>query len=312
MKKINYVDYFKVFENKQKKSIVISIGEYHEFYDCADEKSLDVNSIIGNIFAFYKNTINRIVHAEFPPSFKRRFANQIKQEVANNASVNILVELDMNRCADYEPDPIDAYDSNLFRVCDDFLKNKKKWKWIPIDIRNGIVFLPYLLDITNEIIMYEKYLTEVKVHNLVEDFLLYKPEIDFFLQNYHSDNFFKKQILLSYKKIKKIFKNCTDKTMLDVKPIGYLIGNIITALQDIYCAEFIKNDTINIIYSGASHNRNMESYFRKNNYKIILAGKNTKVNCTSVDLNSLNKILADFYFDAEIEFRQNIGLGLRR
>ena len=51
MKKINYVDYFKVFENKQKKSIVISIGEYHEFYDCADEKSLDVNSIIGNIFA---------------------------------------------------------------------------------------------------------------------------------------------------------------------------------------------------------------------------------------------------------------------
>ena len=45
MKKVNYVDYFKIFENKKNKSIVISIGEYHNMYNCGDEKSLDINII---------------------------------------------------------------------------------------------------------------------------------------------------------------------------------------------------------------------------------------------------------------------------
>ena len=307
MKKINYVEYFKVFENKKNKSIVISIGEFHEFYNCGDsEAALDVNNIIGDIFAFYKNTINNFIQRSFHPNFKRGFMNQIRRDVSRDDSVNVLVELDMTRCAgSYEP-LNNVYDSNLFRVCDDFLKNKKKWKWIPIDRRSKIVFLPYLTKIINKIMKYKKYLTESKVYNIVEDFLMYKEEIDSFLESYPNDNFFKKQILLSYNKIKKIFKTCRDKTMLDIKTIGHLVGNIITAMQDIYCVDFIQNDKINIIYSGASHNRNIESFFRKNNYKVILKGKLNSINCTTIDLDLLNKILLNFYSNKILEIKNKL------
>ena len=163
MKKVNYVDYFKIFENKKNKSIVISIGEYHEMYNCGDEKSLDVNNIIGDIFAFYKNKINNVIKSHNIK--KKEIVNKLNLDVKNDDSINLLIEMDILRCEDiYEPsdyktddgDIIQVYESNLFQVCHELLINKKKWKWTPIDTRLNMDFLSILINITKTLHEYRK------------------------------------------------------------------------------------------------------------------------------------------------------------
>lgn len=323
MKKVNYVDFFKIYENKDRKSIVISIGEYHEFYNCDDDKSIDVNNIIGDIFAFYKNIAHNVIKSRLGPASSKKstalqpassksnkinrkeIINKINAIVKADDSVNILIEIDRTLCTDvYAPvkeqdeygNMIEVYESNLFQVCHELLINKKKWKWTPIDTRANLIFLKLLTDITKRLHIYTKYITEIEVYDMVEDLLLYKDDIYLFLEDYNAGNYFKKKIISSVSKIEKLYNKCVNKKYFDSAAIGHLVVNITCSLQDIYCAEFIRENKINIIYTGAAHNKNMDPFFHKNGYKIINRGKVAKTaNCTTIDTRSIYEILNNFY-----------------
>jgi hypothetical protein len=305
MKKVNYVDYFKIFENKKKGSIVISIGEYHEFYSCGDEKSLDVNNIIGDIFSFYKNKINNAV--KLHKIKKKEILNKINLHLKKDESINLLIEMDILRCADlYEPsdyktadgDLMQVYESNLFQVCHELLMNKKKWKWTPVDPRGNMLFLKTLSDITKTLNVYNKYITEIEVYNYVDDLIIYSDDIYRFLEDYDDDNYFKRQIISSFNKIKQLYKNCTNPKYFKIKPIGHLVGNLMTGFQDIYTHANLKNNKINILFTGSAHNKNMEPFFRKNGYTQLYTGDGFNYpNCMLIDINKINDILLKFYFN---------------
>jgi hypothetical protein len=287
---IDNLEYFKVFENKKSNTMLISIGEIHTSEKC--ESTGPTQSILDFLEEIYNlNSVSRLS----------------KDRI-------LFLLLEMQTAVKTSKDPIDLYNTaqcGLFYMCKNI--KQKNVDFINIDPRRW-ESLSWLLSMY--VFIYENKIlnindVKIKFDILSANFEQLNLQIKDFVDSVGRLNLISNassmivqdinNILSNLRKLKTDYDQSPVVGLSDDKIIHDLIDSLWINIQDLYTLIFIKNNHINILYTGSKHNNNIERGLLRDGWRMYNIAYNIKTNCTFVNKGMLFRRI-DKYVEKIIKY----------